>query len=430
MLLPAAPAAGLAGVRVEAPRIAIERGSGDVYDLNVELPRVVIRRGATADAERIEIHKGSLEWRDPAVAAPEPRAARISFQVELRRRFADWVGEAVLALDEGRLALGFVEAGAPARLVTGLVLGESGPALRGARLEAARLRVERVRGRRVEARFDFSERAFRIEILHFDWFDGTWFAAGTVSLADARFEGNVRATRTDLNDLIPAVLGTEAETDLGGLTLNARLRGDWSDPERWLESLAGRGYLGVEGGTLPSFSLFRTIWRALFDRVPGVEAVKLHREDAAPTRLVRVSHPFTLADGVLRSDAVAIETDDYGAKGSGSLGLDGSADYSLVFRFTPQGARKVFSMAHARFPMGAVQLTPIPLALGGTLAEPRFRADVSAVSVRNLLALLGEVEGVSKALGDLVSSPIQKGADLLERGTEKVLDPGARDGRR
>lgn len=419
----AEPAAAGASLRLEAPKLAIERAGAAGYDVDLELPRLIFRPGAGASPQRVEIEAAELSWRDDS-GGSTPARATLQAALERGEGTSGWSGNATLELSEGRAAVSFVEVTAPARVASGVFLGQGGSGLRGAELRAAGLTIERVAGTDVEARFDFANGVFDVAVLRYGWFDGSWQASGTVSLADERFDASVKATETPLDRLLPAVLGTTLDADLGAFVADARIRGDWSDTQRWLETLAGEGSFGIVGGTLPSFGLFNSVWTALFERIPGVKALELDPGREAPTRLEKLSYPFTLSDSRLATEALTVETDDYRAGGRGYLALDGSQDLDMTVSFTAQGRRKVFSMADLPGPRFAVPLPPVPVEATGSLGAPRIRSDVSGVSLRTLLALLGQVEGVPRALGGLLTAPVRKGADLIQGGASKLLGAG------
>jgi hypothetical protein len=410
-------------LRLEAPKLAVERAGDARYHVDLELPRLILRPGADASPHRFEIEGAELRWGD---ASGEIPTARATLQAKLERSegATGWSGEATLELSEGRVAVSFVEVTAPARLASGVLLGEGGAELRGAELRAAGLTIERVAGTDVEASFDFADLAFEIASLRYRWFDGSWQASGTVSLAEERFDATVSATETSLDRLVPAVLGTTLDGDYGRFEADARVRGDWSDTQRWRESLEGEGSFGIVGGTLPSFGLFNSVWNALFERIPGVQALELDPGRAAPTRVEKVSYPFALGNSRLATPELAIETDDYQAEGRGSLGLDGSVDFHMMVDFTAQGRRKVFSMASLPGSRVTVPVPPIPVEATGRLGDLHVRSNATGVSLRTLLALLGEVEGVPRALGGLLTAPLRKGADLVEGGAARLLGKG------
>ncbi len=422
-LAAAGAAAAPLDLRVESPRLRLEQVGDDRWDVELELARLVLASAEEGAAGRILVADATVALRGRAPG--ELAAGHLDLELERAPDADTWSGPLQAELDQGRVTSGITRVTGPARLEAGLRLGPEGLALDGARVQAARLAVERVDGGEVEGVFDLEGGVMRVAELRTTWCGGSWQAAGTVDFGERRFEAHVDAEGADLDRLVPVVLQRDVETDLGSLDLDGRFAGDWSEPEVWLGTLTGEGQLAMRGGNLPSFSLLRAVWEALFLRIPGVEALRLDRGRAAPTKLLEIRHPFTLSGSRIATEALRIETDDYLAEGTGSLGFDGGLDLSTRVTFTTQGARKVFSMAKLPLPtLGAEDFVPIAVAVGGTLTEPSFKVDASRVSARTLVRLLGGVEGVQRAMAGVV----QGGVDAVRRGVDKVL-PRSKTGR-
>lgn len=418
------PAGAGSRLRLEAPRLAVERAGAGHLDLDLALPRVVFRPAEDSSASRVEILSAAIGLRD---VPGEGSSASATLQATLERApGADaWSGDAILELTEGRVAVSFVEATAPARVAGGVSVGEGGFAVRGAELQAAGLTIERVAGTEVEARFDFdfADLAFDVDALRFTWFDGAWQAAGRVSLEEESFAASVKATETDLERLALAVLGARDENQ-GALVVDARVQGDWSDRDRWLDTLEGEGSFAVVGGTFPSFALFSAVWSALFERIPGVKALDLDPGAASPTRLEEITYPFSLANSRLTTEELRVETDDHRGGGRGSLGLDGSLEFEVVVEFTAQGRRKVFSMTRLPGSREVIPIPPIPIEISGSLADPEFEADASVVSGRTLLGLAGQLRGASGALGNALAGAAKGSLELLGEAGDKIRSDG------
>jgi hypothetical protein len=114
--------------------------------------------------------------------------------------------------------------------------------------------------------------------------------------------------------------------DIGG-KLNGRLQASGTCDANWLRSLAARGHASIRGGTIARVPLFAGLTEYLARHVPGIETI-VAQTDARM--------PFTLTNGVLRSDRLMIEGGVFSLRAEGRYRLGGDLDFTAQARLFKQ----------------------------------------------------------------------------------------------
>lgn len=225
----------------------------------------------------------------------------------------------------------------------------------------------------------------------------------------APFDLDLKVAALDSDELAHVLLGLPrgvvsgrigGEFDLAGKSL------DWETLER---TLAGKVRLEVDGGALESVNVVSSLMTRLVGD-PGVgqllagslreAAPEALRGDRTPFDLLRIA--VELQDGRLRADQLQLAARDFGLTAAGALGLDGMLDGHGAIRFSPEISRKILKKADRLAPLLADgDVVVLPLDLGGRLAAPFLRPDLSALGAQARTAATEELkEKAAKKLTD------------------------------
>jgi uncharacterized protein involved in outer membrane biogenesis len=182
-----------------------------------------------------------------------------------------------------------------------------------------------------------------------------------------------RATNIDVSQL--AAFGGVEGAITGRLTGAATFSGRGTDFAAVMRAARGEGTAALTDGTIQRLNLVRTV--ILFFGRPAPN------QTPASDHFDRLDARFSLADQVVRADALALHSADADIVGNGTLSLDskdldGKADISLsedlskqagtdLYRYTREGNRVV-----------------LPATIGGRLGAPRLGIDAAAAVKRGL----------------------------------------------
>jgi AsmA protein len=169
------------------------------------------------------------------------------------------------------------------------------------------------------------------------------------------------------------------------------LHADAGLPETVFRTAAGRAALTVADGTIPGLDLVGPVI-LVFGKPDASKAVP--RSDA----FSRLGGTFALANGVLRSDDLAMASRDVDLKGGGTLRVAGAAvdlkaDLILSEDLSSQAGRDLY-----RYAREGTRVV-LPATITGSLASPKVSIDLGAAAGR---ALRNTVEDeIKKGLGRL-----------------------------
>jgi uncharacterized protein involved in outer membrane biogenesis len=182
-----------------------------------------------------------------------------------------------------------------------------------------------------------------------------------------------RVTNIDVAEL--AAFGGVPGSITGRLTGAATFSGRGADFAGVLRNVRGDGTATISNGTIEHLNLVRTV--ILFFGRPAPD------QSPSSDRFDRLDARFSLADQVVRADALSLHSTDAEIVGDGTLSLetkalDGHADISLseelskqagtdLYRYTREGSRVV-----------------LPATIGGRLGAPRLGIDATAAVKRGL----------------------------------------------
>ena len=137
-----------------------------------------------------------------------------------------------------------------------------------------------------------------------------------------------------------------------------------------------------------------------------------------PTRLEQLTASFATEDGRLRTEDLALVSDDFAIKGRGTVGHDQSVDLETKVRFTAQGLEKILVLARVpRVGVRKHRFPPVSVNVAGTLMEPSF----SPAAPRILAASFGALAWGAQEAGDAAGRAV--GAVLDAAGVADAAEP-------
>jgi len=210
--------------------------------------------------------------------------------------------------------------------------------------------------------------------MSFQVFGGKYEGALAATLGDVLSTTlRSRATNIDVSQL--ATFGGVEGAITGRLTGAATFSGRGTDFAAVMRTARGEGTAALTDGTIQRLNLVRTVILFFGRPAPNQTPVSDHFD--------RLDARFSLADQVVRADALALHSADADIVGNGTLSLDsknldGRADISLsedlskqagtdLYRYTREGNRVV-----------------LPATIGGRLGSPRLGIDAAAAVKRGL----------------------------------------------
>lgn len=172
-----------------------------------------------------------------------------------------------------------------------------------------------------------------------------------------------------------AAFGGSPDTISGTLTGAGTFSGSGADIAAVLESARGNGTATIANGEIRRLNLIRTIVLFFGRPAPDTAAGSDHFE--------RIDANFSLANQIVRADALSMRSRDADIVGSGTLNvetkaMDGAFDLSLSEELSKQAGTDL-----ARFTREGNRIV-LPANIGGTLAAPRLSIDAAAAARRGL----------------------------------------------
>lgn len=307
-------------------------------------------------------------------------------------------GKARIDLPGGVVEGWGIRMGTPMSLAAGFDVVDRQFSMRNAHLVAETGAFAGFTGEATVADFGWADRTLNVESLEVDAYGGTWTANGRVEFEGTpSYSAEVSAADVAFREL-SALLGAQS-TDGGfeSFAGRAAVAGSWPESRDWQRELSGTGSVKLAGGSLKSSTVMRSVFNAMFGKVPGLGELA---GDENPTLLEDLTATFTLAEGSAQTSDLVFATSDYRMKGKGSVGLDGKLRLETRVALTARGIQQVYVLAAMPFrKSGDRSLPAIPVHISGTVANPSVRPDLTGISLLPFRALF---DGAGDALGRLI----------------------------
>lgn len=215
---------------------------------------------------------------------------------------------------------------------------------------------------------------------------------------EPRFSVDLRATDLDAAKVVSAQTsgGSLIEGKLGGRLAAAGTGTAW---ETVRTSLDGDGSFSLTGGRIRDVNVAEEVLRGITG-LPGLSSLispELKRKhpslfSSGDTTFQDLTSKFTVERGRMATEDLALKAADYGIRGAGSIGLDGSVDMSANLRaskaLTQSLVSEVDAVKYLADNSGNVE---IPFRLTGTLPAVRAQPDTRILGKALEAALVGGI---------------------------------------
>jgi hypothetical protein len=332
---------------------------------------------------------------------------------------------------------------APVTFEGSLGTGKEGLSVSGATLDAAHLAALDYAGRNARLHFDYRDRLLRVEELRVEAYGGTWSAHGSIHFGTpVTFDVEARAQGVKGPELLAALsqgaseADVEEESDTAGaegsdpfvfdtVEAETHLKGRWVGAETLARHTDGSYRMTLRGGSVRSSALTVAVWNALVGRLPFVGEEISSRSPKESNRIDPLRASYVLRDGRLHTDDLLFVTEAYTLTGTGSMGFDGSVDYSTKVAFTAQGVQKLTVMASVKLPLRYdPHMPPIPVAMTGTLGRSlSIRPQITHVPLHAFRLLFHSFDDAVRAGIRYPLRAIQHGSDEASGATHQESSP-------
>jgi uncharacterized protein involved in outer membrane biogenesis len=214
--------------------------------------------------------------------------------------------------------------------------------------------------------------------------------------AESVFSFDLRAEDIDAAEI--ASTGTTGGSLIEG-TVDGRLiatgRGEAWETVR--TTLDGNGSFSISGGKIRDVNLAEEVLQGITG-LPGLSSLlspELKRRhpglfSTGDTTFRDLTTKFTMKSGRMFTKDLNLAAADYGIRGDGSLGLDGSLDMNATFQASPALTRSLVSeVSAAKYLAGSSGRLEIPFHLAGTLPAVRAEPDMRVLTKALEGALIG-----------------------------------------
>ncbi|HSP96627.1 MAG TPA: AsmA-like C-terminal region-containing protein [Candidatus Dormibacteraeota bacterium] len=382
------------------------RAFGGAWTVNATLARDEIDGHVRAADINLDALLATLD------AGPRSKRAVATLDATVRRpRAGATTADVAVQLARGRFRFGDLTVVGPARGTATVRVDGSRWAVENGVANAAAASFNVLKATRATAHLDFDPDQIRFADLRFTAASAPWQGSGRIDLDAPSIDGALAVTRADPQTVL-AMLGVNAPTlDPDGLDLSLRARTPLN--ATWRQTIQGSGTMALRGGFLASTGLLRAV-------VAAVVPSRTLREGGAPNRLTSLTQTFTLADGHLRTEDLAVDSDDYDLAASGSIGFAGELDLNGQITLTPNGIKKVFALSSLPIPGSSLWSLPtIPARIGGTLEKPDIHPEAAALAGSTARWFVDALVGAPRALGATVTRPLEQ----MFNGMRNLVDP-------
>jgi hypothetical protein len=367
---------------------------------------------ATVDAEQIDLDGVLAALRDGDADGPSSRGGVADIEATVNGGVETVAtGRGTMRLRSGTFVLNDLRATAPAQLTAAFSVRGGTLSLQNANAQVARAEYGPLRAESASARFNLAGDRLTFSDLRFTSCGGSWTHNGSYLLRDGGAFGGQATIDGASPTALMAMFGFHDSTlDVQRLDLQGEFRGTATDA--WLAHLDASGSLLASGGSVQRSGVLTALWDALIRRQRAAAPAVGHN------RLDQFRSDFTLAAGQLRTQDLALKTQDYSITGAGTVGIDGRVDLTTRIILTASGVQRMVTLGSLPLPTKALPtLPPIPARVGGTLTNLSIRPDVSAVPLATVGWLVDSVVSTPAALGGAVI----KGVGGLFRGAERAV---------
>lgn len=288
-----------------------------------------------------------------------------------------------------------------------LVLTATSPAINTADLPVAVPLKKPVEAKNLLVAAGLKGKQARLDNLLLTVFGGQVKSSGTFTL-DTRpspFAGRVSLQGIQLGPALDAVVGTDKVSISGIAATEVELHGRGFSLPELTHALEGTGHLVVRDGRIEGINVLKEVFALL-------KAAGVKQDVSNATVFSKIESNLSVKGGVMNVARLLIESQDFQATGSGTIGFDQTLNLKANLSLSEDLSRS----AGSRSPLGrratAKGRFSVPIVITGNAQEPSFALDTAAVGAKVM-------EEVSETVNELFKGTPeerrQKGKGLLRQ---------------
>lgn len=282
-----------------------------------------------------------------------------------------------------------------------------------ARFASPRGRLQGIAYERLEGRAEMSGPRTTLHELRMSMLGGDVHASGSLDSADPErpgFAGTLKLSGVEISEIVsdrfPLLRGVAS----GRLGTTLTLSGRGLETDAIRQSLTGMGSIEIRDGRLEGVNVAEAVLTGATGVAgltswlsPDVKRRHPHLFASPDTQFETAEMAIEVQDGRIRTDALAIVTDEFALTGKGTIGLDGRLDLDTEFRTSAALATTLVGVASpTRFLLDGDKRLRIPVHVGGELGAPKLRPDQKYLGQALARTAVGTVDSLVK---DLIGSP-------------------------
>lgn len=266
--------------------------------------------------------------------------------------------------------------------------------------------------------------------LSFQALGGTFRANGsweTRSDDSRRFTLEPTIEAVDLKALLAQEAPNFKDQVEGQLSFKAKFWGEAKGGATLKDNIQGEGATQVRGGALKNFNLVERVLSRVTG-LPGLPALITTRVAPRYSALFQrrdtlfdtLAATFTVKQGRIYSDDLALITPDYGIYGDGWIGLDKTIKWDAILVMSPQFTQELTKEhRNVRHLLDRQGRLAVPFRLDGTLPYVQAKPDLAALAESIQRGLVQK--GAERALGGDKDGKRKEKRDWIQKGLEQLF---------
>jgi uncharacterized protein involved in outer membrane biogenesis len=222
----------------------------------------------------------------------------------------------------------------------------------------------------VTGKFNLTNYVLYIDSIEGDLYDGEITGEAIVDIEDIfapQFQVDFTSSGVEVNRLMSTFTGLKDHV-FGDVNLVGSFSGSGSTAQDVLKSLKGNGTASIEQGKIVNFEIAQKVAESLGKKVSKEERIQDYLSS------------FRIEDGRVQFDAMELTTSDGYWQLTGSVGFDGSLDYSGTVTLSSKAADQLdFLGPFKDLLKGDTDKIMIPFKLTGTYSSPQMALDTSPI---------------------------------------------------
>ncbi len=238
----------------------------------------------------------------------------------------------------------------------------------------------------LEGRASVDGARMQLEALTAKMLGGAISMNGALDETDAEspsYSGKLTLSGVQAAEIVSVYFPAAGAVVAGSIDTDLALGAQGLDTDALLKSLMGQGRIDIHDGELINVNLAEEVLRGATG-VPGLSGwISPKVKEKHPrvfstgnTVFKEMGADVEIEQGKLRTNDLALETDDFGLVGGGTIGLDGSVDLKTEFKSSPALATSLVGVAGpTQHLLDHVGRLVVPVEITGDVTDPTVKVD-------------------------------------------------------